>query len=184
MLVSINRCLQKRPKATKIELLLPNISSGIEILGLKGEFHSDSWVFQNKRYKSSLLNQKGTLCACQPLVCQSNCWNGAFSLRKIKGVMMGWKREEEGKKRTDKNVKQELFKNLYQLFHQILTIMSYQFYWVYSYSYMYIYMYNMEAIASIFPVYSKYDFFIHYSIFPKECQLAFQRQNKIKRTQL
>lgn len=34
---------------------------------------------------------------------------------------MGWKREEEGKKRTDKNVKQELFKNLYQLFHQILN---------------------------------------------------------------
>lgn len=54
---------------------------------------------------------------------------------------MGWKREEEGKKRTDKNVKQELFKNLYQLFHQILTIMSYQFYWAYSYSYMYMYIY-------------------------------------------
>lgn len=136
MLVSINRCLQKRPKAANIELLLPNISSGIEILGLKGEIHSDSWVFQNKRYKSSLLNQKGTLCACQPLVCQSSCWNGAFSLRKIKCVMMGWKREEEGgKKRTDKNVKQELFRNLHQLIHQIFKIMSYQFYWAYSYSF-------------------------------------------------
>lgn len=47
MLVSINRCLQKRPKAAKIKLLLPSASSGIEILDLKGELHSVSWVFQN-----------------------------------------------------------------------------------------------------------------------------------------
>lgn len=80
-----------------------------------------------QRYKSSLLNQKGTLCACQPFVCQSDFWNAVFSLIKLKCGMMLRKAEKRRKNyRTDQNINQELLKNVREVFHQIFRIMPFR----------------------------------------------------------
>lgn len=173
MLVSINRCLQKRPKAAKIELLLPNISSGIEILGLKGDFHSVLWVFQNRRYKSSLLNQKGTLCACQPLCLPIRFWEMLCFPLWNENVL--WWLEKERKKVKKQQQQQKMIKIRIRNCSKMFTSsspnfqLSYQFCWATAYICL--------SIQSMFSFYS----ILHLS---QRMLSDSSKANKIKRGQL
>lgn len=108
-----------------------------------------------QQYKSSLLNQKGTLCACQPLCLPIRFLECCVFPYKV--WYDGLRKAEKRRKNywTDQNINQELWKNVHAVFHQIFKIMSSQFCW---------------ATALICSVYPKYVFlFIQYYIFLREC---------------
>lgn len=67
MLVSINRCLQKRPKAAKIKAAFSKRKQWYRNTRFERRAPFCFMSLSKQRYKSSLLNQKDTLCACQPL---------------------------------------------------------------------------------------------------------------------
>lgn len=82
-----------------------------------------------QRYKSSLLNQKGTLCARQALCLPIGfleCWVFPY---KAKMWYDGLRKAEKRRKNywTDQNINQELLKNVCEVFHQIFIIMSSNF---------------------------------------------------------
>ena len=77
-------------------------------------------------YKSSLLNQKGTLCACQPLCLPIRFLECCVFPYKAKMWYDGLRKAEKRRTNywTDQNIYQELLKNVHEVFHQICKIMS------------------------------------------------------------
>lgn len=84
-----------------------------------------------QRYKLSLLNQKGTLCARQALCLPIRFLECCVFPYKAK-MWYGRLRKAEKRRKnywTDQNISQELLKNVCEVFRQIFIIMSSNFCW-------------------------------------------------------
>ena len=84
-----------------------------------------------QRYKSSLLNQKGTLCACEPLCLPIRFLECCVFPYKAKMWYDGLRKAEKRRKKywTDQSINQELLKYVCEVFHLNFKIIFSQFCW-------------------------------------------------------